>query len=468
MSCISDFSPFRFNEDQQIAVGLIEDFIEDDAYRVFILKGNAGTGKTTLIEALIKYLKAMDIPVVLLASTGRAAKIVGEKSQYESETVHHHIYTLDVEKNDDENKIRRLIFKLRINPYPLNTVYIVDECSMLSDHATGGVFIDYGSGKLLSDFFFYLGNRKVIFSGDPSQLPPVNTAFSPALSKSYLVEKHHKTVMESALRQVMRYSERSGIYQVVSGLRNQIENKQFGYLSLKVSGYSDFTVFANNDTMVEAFVNQLRRSGIDDSVFLCYTNAMAAELNSAIRSLLHSNKPNLVKGELLMVMQNNYKLDLANGEHLQVVDFNGTTESRAGITFRGITAFVKDVNGQRLVKGLLAEDLLYAREPAFTAQQEYELFKDFAIRMKNRGIKPKDPEYLSEMLTDPFLNAIRAKFGYAVTGHKAQGGEWNHVFILPERSLFNPTARENQFRWMYTAISRAITKVYFLSNYCLK
>jgi ATP-dependent exoDNAse (exonuclease V) alpha subunit len=436
--------------------------------RFFILYGHAGTGKTTLIDSLLKYLAYNKIPVVLLASTGRAAKIVGEKSGSDATTVHRHIYTLDVENTDDDNKIRRLMFCLLKNTDSERTVYIVDESSMISDHFTKGVFIDFGTGKLLTDLFTYLGNRKVIFSGDPCQLPPVNTAFSPALNPAYLSEHHHKSIAVAKLTQVMRHSTASGIYQNATALRQAIENKRFGWLEINVSRYDDLQVFSSIDDIVNSYAGQVRKYGLEHALLICHTNAMTTDLNRSVRAVLQPRKHNLVAGELLMVVQNNYKFNLANGEHMHVISIDKKAETRAGLTFRTIEGYVNDSKGKKIVKGLIIDELLYSREPSLSSEQEYLLFKDFVIRASKLKVRPKDPEYLDLMLGDPYLNAIRAKFGYAVTCHKAQGGEWPVVYIILEKSIFNPTNKENQYRWVYTAISRGIERVNFSDNICIK
>ncbi|MCX6252324.1 MAG: DEAD/DEAH box helicase [Bacteroidetes bacterium] len=466
---IDEFSPFTLNEDQQKAAGLLETFLDEPLDQVFILKGHAGTGKTTFLDSVIKYLKSIKRPVILLASTGRAAKIVGEKACYDAETVHKHIYTYDVEHADDEKKIRRLVFRLKDNMYPVETIFIVDECSMISDHKTSGVFIDFGSGKLLSDFFSYTGSRKVIFSGDPCQLPPINALFSPCLDAGYLMQKHQKNVKEASFVQVMRHQPGSGIHFNTTNLRNIIESGKFPALQIKVSGYEDIHLIYNEESMAEEYIRCIRSRSVNDVILLTFSNAKAAEMNRTIRHLLFPGKDRMVKGESLMVMQNNYKFDIANGEHLLITIIEKKSEIRAGLTFLNITGQVRDTFGTRIIQGKLIENLLYAKESGLTSEQEYNLYLDFIIRMKGKGITPKHEGFLSEMLTDPWLNAIRAKFGYAVTCHKAQGGEWMDVFIILEKCLFNPTLeKENQYRWSYTAISRGVRNVHFLDNYCLK
>jgi ATP-dependent exoDNAse (exonuclease V) alpha subunit len=466
---IEVFSPFTFNPDQITAASRLEKFIDEKESNIFILKGHAGTGKTTLIDALIKYLKDRKVPVVLLASTGRAAKIVGEKARFAAETVHKHIYILDVEKHDDENKIRRLTFRLRSNSHPYDTIYIVDESSMISDRNVEGTYITFGTGRLLTDLFMYAGTRKIIFSGDPCQLPPVNALFSPCLNPDYLAEYHRKKTEVSLLQTVIRHSPTSGIHFNTTSLRKNIESKAFPFLKVKISGYNDLNLIADEDTLTWEYVRQLRSGNVEDIIMITFTNAKAAEMNRRIRALLFPGKDRMVKGESLLVTQNNYLFDIANGEHLMVTGIERLKEERAGLTFINISAQVKGVFGNRLIQGKLIENLLYSKESVLTTEQEYLLYRDFMIRIKKKGINPKSPAFLSELLTDPYLNAVRAKFGYAVTCHKAQGGEWSDVFIIFEKCLFNPElGKETHYRWAYTAISRAVRRIHFLNNICLE
>ncbi len=467
MAQLSDFTPFTFNPNQDYAALLLQSFVHEDKHNVFILKGHAGTGKTLLLGALIKYLYSIKIPVVLLASTGRAAKIVSEKADCEAQTVHRHIYELDLEKNDDDEKKRKLIFKLRTNLASKDTIYIVDESSMISDHFTQGVFINFGTGKLLTDFFMFIDKRKIIFSGDPCQLPPINTVFSPCLKENYITQKFNKLVNSVNLTQVMRFSKDSGISYNTKQLRDVISSSRFSYMNIRVSGFPDLHVATSLNEMVLDYVLSIRNVGIDNAIFLTYTNALALDINVKTRNLLFPGKTHIQKKELLMVVQNNYKYNLANGEHIFVTNVLNETEYRAGLTFLKIAASFNDNSGSIVFNAFIIEDLLYSNNPSLTIDQENNLYVDFIIRMKKINITPKHKDFFSYMIADPYLNALRVKYGYAITCHKAQGGEWSHVYIALEKALFNPTEKENTYRWTYTAISRSVNKLVFSSNLCI-
>jgi len=467
MSQLSDYTPFSFNADQDIAALLLQAFVHESKHNVFILKGHAGTGKTMLAGTLIKYLDSLNIPLVLLASTGRAAKIVSEKAGCMAETVHRHIFELDVEETDDENKIRRLVFRPRSNTAKENTVYIVDESSMISDHFTQGVFIDFGTGKLLTDFFRFTGNRKVIFLGDPCQLPPINTLFSPCFKEEYLYKNFGKSVNQVNLTKVMRFGDNSGISFNTQRLRETIASATFPYMKIKASGFSDIRVASGIDKMISDYVLSIHKVGVDNAIFLTYTNALALDINVRTRNLLFPGKIHIQKNELLMVVQNNYKYNLANGEHIVVTDVSNETEHRAGLTFLKISASFNDSDGCKIFTAFIIEDLLYSNAPSLDMEQEYNLYVDFIIRMKKVNITPRHPDFVSFIVADPYLNALRVKYGYAITCHKAQGGEWNDVYIALEKALFNPTAKENTFRWTYTAISRCISRLSLSPNLCI-
>jgi ATP-dependent exoDNAse (exonuclease V) alpha subunit len=468
MSSISDYIPFNLNNDQQETVVQLHEFLDDTDKNVFILKGHAGTGKTMILGALIKYLTKKEIPVVLLASTGRAAKIVSDKALFKADTVHRHIYKLDIEKQDDENKVRKLIFRLKLNFSVEQTVYLVDETSMISDREVKGIFADFGTGKLLSDFFTYTGNRKVVFSGDPCQLPPVNSVFSPCLNLSYIETRFLKKVVLSALNEVMRFNENSGISYNTTSIRSNILASNYTFLDIYAKRFDDMHIYNDIENMVEMYVAKIRKSGIDNSIFLTYSNAMTSKINILTRNMLFPNKVHIQKNELLMVVKNNYKFDVANGEHIVVTEVTKEVVKRAGLSFLRIEAIINDTGGSRLINGYIIEELLYANEASLSQEQEYELYIDFLIRMKAQGIKPTSDLFMPMLIADPYLNALRVKYGYAITCHKAQGGEWNDVFMVFENSLFNPMQKENTYRWAYTAISRGIKNIHFFNNMCLK
>jgi len=467
MNRIEPFSPFTFNDDQRRAASLIETFIDDTDTGILILTGHAGTGKTSMISAVIRYLFSLKRGVVLLASTGRAAKVVEEKTGVHAETVHKHIYILDENQTDDENETRRLIFKMKGNFSNMDTVYIVDESSMISDHETSGIFINFGTGRLLSDFLSFAGKHKIIFVGDPLQLPPVNSLFSPCFNVEYLESKANCRVVKAELYQNMRHGTTStGIAFNTGAFRNIIEDGRYNRLRIRCSGFNDTAVCYSLEDMTVDYCRIIRSSGLKAGIFISFTNEAANHINHMVRNMLFVRASSPVQGDLLMVCQNNYCFDLANGEHIQVMELSDRTEIKAGLTFRDAVFRIEDNNKDRFLKAKIIEDLLYTNRPFLTEAQENSLWRDFMIRLSIRKIKQKSPDFITELLSDPYINAIRARFGYAVTCHKAQGGEWDHVYINLERILFVQPP-EFQHRWAYTAVTRAVKSLHLLNNYAL-
>lgn len=459
---------FSLTPDQQSALDSLKRFrLSDD--QIFILKGHAGTGKTTLIKHFVDELMEQDIPFELLASTGRAAKVLSYKTGSTTSTVHQCIYRLHLAEDDHDNQVRKLQFRLGNNEDPADTVYMVDESSMLSNREPTEGFISFGTGRLVADLLEYAGNRKVIFVGDPAQLPPVQSVFSAALSKKYLEEHFCAPVQESVLSKIMRYRENTGIYFNTLELRKKIEQGAFPYLAIKARDFDDIFVTPYDRIFLGAYVETIKAKGLDNSTVICFSNARANDLNIQIRHLIFGQRKALTlnPGELLMVIQNNYKYLLFNGDHLQVEGFATETEYRAGLHFRDVSVFADDFNGRRLVHVKIIDDLLTSATVNLSYQQEFQLFQDFAIRMSKMGIRPKNPEYINYMINDPYLNALRVKYGYAVTCHKAQGGEWNDVFVLFEPCFFVNMEKESQHRWAYTAISRAEKRLHLLDNRCI-
>lgn len=459
---------FNPSPEQQAALDSLHQFILSDK-QIFILKGHAGTGKTTLIKHFIEYLNEKDIPFTLMASTGRAAKVLSHKSGKMVTTVHQGIYKLQVVENDEQNQVRRLSFRLHDNMSPEMMVYIVDESSMLSNEQVKEGFITYGSGRLISDLLLFAEKRKVVFVGDQAQLPPVSSVFSAALTEEYLKERFKIEVSSALLSEVQRYQPETGVFFNTIELRRKIENRQFPYLAVKGRGFSDIFVSPSEQVFVDAYVESVRRRGLDNSIMICFSNARSNDLNTKARLGLFGRRRSqtLLENELLMVIQNNYKYMLFNGDHLQVENYSDQAEYRAGLHFRDVTVSVNDFLGRRLVHVKIIDDLLTMAGNNLHSRQDFGLFRDFAIRMSKEGIRPKDPEFIVRLMDDPYLNALRVKYGYAVTCHKAQGGEWEDVFLLFENCFFINLDKERQHRWAYTAISRTQERLHLLDNRCI-
>jgi len=462
----------KLTTDQSISLGLMKKFVNDEIDRVFVLKGYAGTGKTTLIGELLKFMESEDIPFRLMASTGRAAKVMALKTGCEATTVHSYIYILRSNLFDESSKTNRVKFDLKVNNDPINSVYLIDEASMISNHLTGSAVSTFGSGMLLSDIFTFIQGRKVIFIGDPAQLPPINTLFSPALNAQYISRTFHLQAKEAFLYEVMRYDSRSGIGYNATIIRSQIENNTCtGYLKIKVSGFHDLAIESLDTLIINKYVSLFRSNGMHSVILLAYSNKIVNLLNQQIRSLLFPGKERLQQEDLIIVGQNNYMHNLSNGEQLRITFVDEEAEFLAGLTFRRIRYKLVSGMGVETIEhtARIIEEYLYRPKPGLTPEEEYTLMKDFIGRCYRDGLKGHKEEIDQRMMSDPYLNALRIRFGYAVTCHKAQGGEWPHVFLILEPMLFVQAITEGVFlrRWVYTALTRAEKNVSFLNNICL-
>jgi len=465
--------PQQLNPEKQQALEMLKKFVSGGEEQVFVLSGYAGTGKTTLVKFLVQWCRKNDVPISLLASTGRASKVLSSKTGFASETIHRLIYSIDTSELDEQAKTKKVTFRLNENISSEKRVYLIDESSMISDKPlTQTTLTLFGSGSLLDDIFRYAGKRKIIFVGDSAQLPPVNAKLSPALSLPYLLQKIKCKGTAVILKEVMRYGENPGIFQNAEKLLKVIRSENFKTrLSLNASLYSNIKVFPLDILLLENYVKTFKEFGYESCIMIALSNRLVSNLNRMIRSLLYGkNLQSIVPGEILMVQQNNYMLGISNGEQVEVVKQTGEPQQRAGISFLPVEIYVTGNNGQRIVKTLLMKDFLELDQARLSNEAEFRLTTDFMIRMRKKGLHPKrnKDEFLSALLTDPYMNALRARYGYAVTCHKAQGGEWQHVYILIEKGLWHPSDPSLKFKWTYTAITRSEKNLYFLENYAIQ
>ncbi len=513
MENIENYYNFELTDEQKELVEQLLDFFRSDD-SVFIVKGYAGTGKTSVMLGLVKYLGKNNKPFMLMASTGRAAKVLAQKAMYPASTIHAAIYVLHiVEVKDSDNEISyRISFKQKI-PNPVQeTIYFVDESSMISNRIQSGGSIVYGTGYLLNDFFTYTGNGKVVFIGDPAQLPPVNARFSPALDKWYLRDTVGHGVRVFTLKKIMRYEENSGIFYNTERLRQSIESKRYPPLSIKAHDFDDFTVYYHENDLIKSYYEKIKSVGIDSCIFITYTNKTAAFVNRKVRHHLWGNRSDrLQPGESLIVARNNYLYNLNNGDLITIDSFEDSVIRKANLTFQWITVRVQDedpAKGVMLKRVLIIKDLLDTDSRDLSLEQDMELLKNYFGRMSriakelyNIIIENQNssPAYFEEIIgnkalefgvtlnvsairenipskrafikkiardnmqSDPYLNALRVKYGYAVTCHKAQGSEWPEVFIFLERAL-SYFDKEGLYRWTYTALSRAEKRIHILNN----
>lgn len=449
------------NEQLLLGQSLV-DFYSNPEKQLLVIDGYAGTGKTTLISAFVKYVVAMDKPVALLASTGRAAKVLSDKAAFPVETVHKHIYKLEIHEVDEIKNTKKLVFMLRHGILPKDATIVVDEASMISNHAIRSGFIHFGSGRLLADLLLYAENRKVIFVGDSCQLPPVNVPLPPVFDSVYLEKAFGKEAIRIKLTEQKRFSADSIIFKLTDLWRRAIEENQRLSLSIRDDGNSALHIIGNSEQFTTQLAQKIKSTGIENCIGICYTNKMAFEHSQAVRRVLFPNSSTMQKGEILIVTQNNYRYDVTNGEHL-IIDSIGGKELKANLTFRSFEGRVKDYNGYRTISGLLIEELLYQPAASLSNEEEADLFVDFVLRMKDKGIKQESDSFLEHQMRDRYLNAIRAKFGYVITCHRAQGGEWDDVFVDIENSLLMHPP-EFYLRWVYTAVSRSAQNIHFLKK----
>lgn len=477
------------NHDQNGCLAAVSGFLADCDQRVFMLKGYAGTGKTFLIKGITEYLSAQGRAFQLLAPTGRAAKVVLEKTKREARTLHSFLYGYgDLQEYRDRNapagsETFKFHAPIRTNSDQANTIYIVDEASLVSDVYAESEFFQSGSGYLLQDFVSYadLANgakdRKVIFVGDPAQLPPVGMSNSPALDSDYLRKHFGLEPASYELKEIVRQKADSGVIHNVMPLRDSLEKAKFSGLSFDFG--EDVRRIRSDDVLP---LYMAARTGAGQPIVITYSNAEAAEFNRSIRNHLFPGKDFITPGDVLIVTANGHVSDrfLANGEFVHVSGVETAIERRtvtlkdrnhdSGVvedveivlTFRDVEIALptldEDVSAVRVK---ILDDLLHGRQSGLSGVQQRALYVDFLKRHPDlRGHENRD-ELNRILRNDPYFNAIRTKFGYAVTCHKAQGGEWTDVFVSCQTGQNPRTA--DYFRWLYTAMTRASGKLYLIN-----
>ncbi len=455
---ILTFIPYTPTTGQWVAIQKLGVFFENNDH-VFVLKGYAGTGKTTLLKGVLDYLDSIKHPSRLMAYTGRAARVMAQKSGRNATTIHSSIYELDGLKSVVDENTKTLAFKLRPNPDHPDTIYFIDEASMISDkyeHSQGLLFDD---GRFLDHIFRYIGNRKLVFLGDDAQLPPFNSNIIPALSPEYLQQRYKKQVIDTSLTEVKRQTDAWGIIGNATTLRESLLSGNIPPLGINRKLGPDIKVENNIWIAAGKYARLIRNQNEGYAVLIVLSNGSAHYLNSQVRNRLFK-KPDvpLQPGEWLMVVQNNYHTGYNNGQHLRLKSFSDTGEKVGTVSL--IDAVTTDPHSKKDKEVKIVKDLLYRASPYLTPEEEKAFTIDFARRMKKRGIRPKTESFIRYMQNDKRFNALKVKFGYAITCHKAQGGEWDNVFLNIEPALMNQS-REIQYRWMYTALTRAAKKITF-------
>ncbi len=462
----------KLNPLQERFIKVFSLFLEDTK-PIFILRGSAGTGKTTLIEGVIDVLNARNHRYAALAPTGRAARILGAKTRSSTSTIHREIYVLsDIEIFEQAQTSNdpgiRFVYPLKQDD-PRNTIFIVDEASMVGDRESKGDVLQFGSGRLLADLinFARLGRpgrngergAKILFVGDPAQLPPIGEVLSPALSANYLKETFGLYCEEYVLTEVMRQASGSAILNCATKLRDLIGKREFNTFDLSSAG-DEIVAVSIPDAVSQVEAAYRAKSS---SVLITHTNAQALDLNRAVRGRLWGDeKASLHVGDVLLVNKNSAATGLLNGDLVKAVDVSSKVEIRrvyikgvvqpVELVFRMVSFIYRDADGQTdYVDCRILENLLDSPISNISPVEQRALLVDF--RQRYPDLKPKSAEFRMTIRHDPYFNALLVKYGYALTCHKAQGGEWDTAVV----NFSDGRGKDNEefFRWTYTAITRA-------------
>lgn len=475
-----------FTTDQQQALACFESLMRGPD-RIFILKGYAGTGKTFLLNEITRILEQRGIPFVLMAPTGRAAKILRQQTSRQTSTIHRGIYQMNDVKEINPEKVDnaesyKFFFDLARKRDEQNCVYIIDEASMVSDEYSEGEFFRFGSGHLLSDLMTHTAiyenghQRKIIFCGDPAQLPPVNEPESPALQAATFHRDGQANPIELELRQVVRQQQSSGILQAATWLREHIAQKDFS--SFEVNSAPDIT-FLTTMELLGHYLDSLKNHGFSHTILIASTNANVKLLNNMVReSIFGETAPSLRAGDRLMIARNNYRCDIPvfNGDFATVISASPDVETHVvpvnqpvrgkrhtehvKLEFRQVDLQMDNPeHGSVTTRYLINETLLNSTEAQPTSLQNKALYVFF--RQRHRHLGEKSPLLKKALVDDPYFNCLHVKYGYAITGHKAQGGEWEQVYIdmQPVATPFH----SDYFRWAYTAITRCRGHLFLLN-----
>jgi len=487
MNITDHFKDLQLTSEQQQAVEMIEDFLKGDD-NVFILKGYAGTGKTTLIKGIVSWLKAMERPCTVMAPTGRAAKVIRSKTGIGS-TIHRGIYdflhleTIKDESQDDAEKSYKYYFPL-IADECINRVAIVDEASMISSKYSEHELFRFGSGYLLSDLIEYMDmqvqSNKIIFVGDPAQLPPVGDNQSYALDPAFFEAKGYK-VSATELTQITRQKADSLILENAGEIRQLLNAKQRNSLIFKHDDNQCRSL--RPEQICSEYLLHYPAPEIGDGLIITYSNSQALNYNKTVRQILYPQNPDVIQGDILLINNNNYHTygaDLYNGDMVKVLEVAPQTETQSTpvmvgnvrkiitLTFRDVSFFHPD-SGQVIICKII-DSLLNNPNRDLTIHEMKALYINFVMRFQGEQKKRAEQkletykvgsqQFKDRLRVDLYFNAMRVKYGYAITCHKAQGGEWQKVFV----DFYGRIGlKDEQLRWCYTAITRA-AEVLFTVN----
>ena len=455
---VRDYFPFEPTDDQAELFVQLDAFLRDPlpGRKVFVLRGYAGTGKTTVVSALVQWLAKMQRKYTLMAPTGRAAKVMSAYAGVPASTIHKKIY-----RQTSGSPSERLSFQRQPNRVE-EMLYIVDEASMISDEKS------FGETGLLDDLMGYVfekSTNRLLLIGDTAQLPPVGQLLSPALDPQLLAERFRARVEGVELRQVMRQAEASGILVNATELREELRQAEPA-IHLHTKGFGDMFKMGG-DKLEDGLRWAYRQYGHENTTIICRSNRNANQYNQLIRQVLFEAEDEIQGGDYIMVVRNNYFWVpknsemgfLANGDFLQIRKII-RREEMFGFRFAQALVRLVDYPDEPELEVKLLLDTLHTESPALPRDQNEKLYQAVG---EDYAHLTKKSERSAELRKDPYLNALQIKFAYALTCHKAQGGQWQAVFVdhgylKPEEPLGGEFAR-----WLYTAITRASERLFLLN-----
>lgn len=444
-------------DDQSDTLKKIADYITGNTNDViFLLTGYAGTGKTSLISSVVKTLDLLRMRSVLLAPTGRAAKVLSSFAGKQSFTIHKKIYR----QKSSKDGIGSFVLDRNLHK---DTYFIVDEASMVSNSSNDLSL--FGSGKLLDDLIEYVYSGtdcKLLIAGDTAQLPPVGSVLSPALDPDSLRE-YGFGLISSELKQVVRQSEDSGVLMNATSVRLQIAEHELVHPSLDCENFKDI-IRISGEELIEEISTSYGTCGLEGTIIVVYSNKQANRYNQGIRNRIFFREEEISAGDMVMVVKNNYFLTedeedsgfIANGDIAEVKRIR-KYEEKFGFRFADMLLKFTDYDLEIESKVML--DVLQLDTPSLPPEKSRELFQN--VLSDYLYIKTRRKQ-IEAVRNDPYFNALQVKFSYAVTCHKAQGGQWQRVFI--DQGMFNrQEITIDYLRWFYTAITRATDRLYLVN-----
>ncbi len=451
--------PFEPTIKQSIVLEQLSAFVFDaKPNNLYVLKGFAGTGKTSITGTLVSNLWHIKKSAVLMAPTGRAAKVIANYSGKEAFTIHKKIYFPKAEKNGG------ISFTLQPNKHR-NTLFIVDEASMISDTVTDSKLFENGS--LLDDLmqYVYSGHQcQLLLIGDKAQLPPVKSEISPALDIDHLHLQYNKDIISTELDEVVRQSQNSGILMNATHLRDVLEHQVYDAFKFQLSPFKDVVRLVDGYEIMDAINDAYNSQGHEETAIIVRSNKRANLYNKQIRERILYNENELTVGDFLMVVKNNYFWIkpateagfIANGDIIQVLELFSIKELY-GFKFAEVKVQMVDYPKMKPFETVLLLDTIEAEAPALSYEESNRLYQEVQKDYEDETSKYR--KFL-KIKNNPYFNALQVKFSYAITCHKSQGGQWNTVFV--EQPYLPNGIDKDYLRWLYTAVTRAKETLYLI------